>query len=88
MAQRINPEAFPPGEYIREELDARGWTQLDLAEILGRPPQAINEVIAGKRSITPEMAKGLSAAFGTSAQLWMNLQRTFDEEPPNQQWPS
>ena len=32
MAQRINPEAFPPGEYIREELVERGWTQMDLAE--------------------------------------------------------
>ena len=41
MAQRINPEAFTPGEYIREELGERGWTQLDLAEILGRPPQVV-----------------------------------------------
>jgi HTH-type transcriptional regulator/antitoxin HigA len=74
MAQRINPEAFTPGEYIREELVERGWTQMDLAEILGRPPQVVNEIIAGKRSITPETARGLADAFGTSAQLWMNLE--------------
>ena len=37
MAQRINPEAFPPGEYIREELGERGWTQIDLADILVGP---------------------------------------------------
>ena len=74
MAQRINPEAFPPGEYIREELGERGWTQIDLADILGRPPQVVNEIVAGKRSITPETARGLADAFGTSAQLWMNLE--------------
>jgi HTH-type transcriptional regulator / antitoxin HigA len=77
MAQRINPEAFTPGEYIREELAERGWTQMDLAEILGRPPQVVNEIIAGKRSITPETARGLGDAFGTSAQLWMNLEASY-----------
>jgi HTH-type transcriptional regulator/antitoxin HigA len=73
-----NPEAFAPGEYISEELEARGWSQLDLAEILGRPPQAVNEIIKAKRAITPDTARGLSEAFGTSAQLWMNLQSAYD----------
>jgi HTH-type transcriptional regulator/antitoxin HigA len=77
MAQRINPEAFTPGEYIREELGERGWTQMDLAEILGRPPQVVNEIVAGKRSITPETARGLADAFGTSAQVWMNLEASY-----------
>ncbi len=77
MAQRINPEAFTPGKYIREELVERGWTQMDLAEILGRPPQVVNEIVAGKRSITPETARGLGDAFGTSAQLWMNLEASY-----------
>jgi HTH-type transcriptional regulator/antitoxin HigA len=73
-----NPEAFSPGEYISEELEARGWSQLDLAEILGRPPQAVNEIIRAKRAITPDTARGLASAFGTSAQLWMNLQSAYD----------
>lgn len=73
----MNPESFPPGDYIREELEARGWTQLDLAEILGRPPQAVNEIVTAKRSITPEMARDLSRAFGTSAQLWLNLESAY-----------
>ena len=77
MAQRTNPEAFPPGEYIREELVERGWTQMDLADILARPPQVVNEIVAGKRSITPETARGLADAFGTSAQLWMNLEASY-----------
>jgi HTH-type transcriptional regulator/antitoxin HigA len=73
-----NPEAFSPGEYITEELEARGWSQLDLAEILGRPPQAVNEIVKAKRAITPETARGLASAFGTSAQMWMNLQSAYD----------
>jgi HTH-type transcriptional regulator/antitoxin HigA len=77
MALPTNPEAFAPGDYIREELDARGWSQLDLAEILDRPPQAVNEIISGKRAITPDTANSLADAFGTSAQLWMNLESAF-----------
>ncbi|MBK7877797.1 MAG: HigA family addiction module antidote protein [Planctomycetes bacterium] len=70
-------EVFPPGDFIREELEARGWSQVDLAEILGRPPRLISELIAGKRSVTPETAKGLSLAFGTSPELWMNLESSY-----------
>lgn len=68
---------FPPGEFIREELRARGWTQSDLANILGRPVQAVNEIIKGKKTVTPETALGLAAAFGTSAEVWLNLENTY-----------
>jgi HTH-type transcriptional regulator/antitoxin HigA len=77
MADRIPAEVFPPGDFILEELESRGWTQIDLAEILGRPTQLVNEVVLGKRAITPETAKGLAGAFGTSAQFWMNLQAAY-----------
>lgn len=77
MSERIPAEVFPPGEYIRDELDARGWTQQDLALILDRPVNAVNQVIMGKRAVTPETAKGLASAFGTSAELWMNLENAF-----------
>ena len=66
-------EVFPLGEFLREELDERGWSQDDLAGILGCPVQLVNEIVSGTRGITPESAKGLGAAFGTSAELWMNL---------------
>lgn len=69
--------AIPPGAYVQEELDEPGWTQLDLADILGRPIRLVNEIISGKRAITPETAQGLAAAFGTTAQLWMNLESTY-----------
>jgi HTH-type transcriptional regulator / antitoxin HigA len=70
-------EVFPPGEFIRDELEERGWTQADLAKIMGRPLPAVNEIILGKRSITPETAIALGSAFGTSAELWLNLESAF-----------
>lgn len=74
---RVPAEVFHPGEFLRDELEARGWTQADLAEILGRPLKTVNEVIVGKKAITPETARGLAAAFGTSAQFWMNLESAY-----------
>jgi HTH-type transcriptional regulator/antitoxin HigA len=74
MNGRVPAEVFPPGEFIRDELEARQWTQADLAAILGRPVKTVNELLAGKKSITAETAKGLADAFGTDAQFWMNLE--------------
>ena len=71
-------EVVHPGVYIRDELEARGWSQVDLSEILGRPPRLVNELIGGGRSISPETARGLSEAFGTSADVWMNLQSAYN----------
>ncbi len=77
MYARKPAEVFPPGEFLREELEARGWSQLDLADILGRPPTLVNEIIAGRRGISAETAKGLAAAFGTSPEFWMNLESAY-----------
>jgi len=76
-AERKPAEVFPPGEFISDELVARGWTQTDLAEILGRPLRMVNELVAGKKQITPETAQGLAEAFGTDAMLWMNLDSQY-----------
>jgi HTH-type transcriptional regulator/antitoxin HigA len=70
-------EVFPPGEFLKDELEARKWSQTEFAEIIGRPVRLINEIIAGKRAITPETAIQLSASLGTSAELWMNLESQF-----------
>lgn len=77
MGQRVPAEVFPPGEFIQEELDARGWTQGDLAQILDRPLRLVNELIAGKKQITPQTARGLAEAFGTDALYWMNLDSAY-----------
>lgn len=70
-------EVFPPGDFIREELEARGWTQSDFARILGRPLQAVNEIINGRKRITAETAKEIAMALGTSAELWLNLENAY-----------
>ena len=77
MGERVPAEVFSPGEYLSDELEARGWSQTDLAEILGRPAPVVNQIIKGKRSITPEIAKELGAALGTSAMLWLNLEAAY-----------
>jgi HTH-type transcriptional regulator / antitoxin HigA len=77
MEDRKPAEVFPPGEFIKDELEARGWTQSDLAEITGCSERLISEIITGKRSITPETAKALGEAFGTSPQLWLNLDAAY-----------
>ncbi len=70
--------AEPPGAYIREELEARGWSQRDLAFILGYSEQTITKVISGKSGISAEMAKALGEAFGTSASVWAGLQKEWE----------
>jgi HTH-type transcriptional regulator/antitoxin HigA len=77
MNERTFAEVFPPGEFIKDELEARGWTQLDLAEILGRDPVQINLIVNGKQTITPETARQLGDAFGTGAQFWLNLESSY-----------
>jgi HTH-type transcriptional regulator/antitoxin HigA len=78
MPARVPAEVFPPGDFIRDELEARGWTQGDLAQIMGRPTQLVNEIVAGKKQITPETAIGLAKAFGDDDALyWLNLESAY-----------
>lgn len=70
-------EVFPPGEFIREELESRGWTQADLAAIIERPIQTVNLIVNAKKAVTTDTAQELAAAFGTTPELWMNLQVAY-----------
>lgn len=72
------PDSPHPGQFIREELEARGWSQRDLAFILGGPEQAVNMIVSGKRGISPEMAKSLGHAFDVHPDFFANLQKAFD----------
>jgi HTH-type transcriptional regulator/antitoxin HigA len=67
-----------PGEFLRDELDARGWSQRDLAYILGMPEQAVNLIVSGKRGVSPDMAKALGDAFDVSSEYFANLQQAFE----------
>jgi addiction module HigA family antidote len=70
-------KAFPPGDFIREELEERGWTQQELAERMGRPLQAVNMIVNGRKAITAETAYQLQNVFGPSANYWMNLESAW-----------
>jgi HTH-type transcriptional regulator/antitoxin HigA len=78
MNERIPAEVFPPGEFLADELEARGWTQSEFAEIIRRPVKVVNEIIAGKKGVTTDTAREFAAAFGTSPQYWLNLQTAYD----------
>jgi HTH-type transcriptional regulator / antitoxin HigA len=70
---RVNP----PGSHIARELEARGWSQKDLADIMGRPVQVVNEIIKGKKQITVATAMELAAAFGTRPEVWVDLETKY-----------
>lgn len=73
----IPAEAFPPGEFLRDELADRGWAEGEFAEIIDRPVQAVSEILNGKKEITPATSVAIGAALGTSAELWLNLQAAY-----------
>jgi addiction module HigA family antidote len=67
-----------PGDFVRENLEELGWSQVDFAKHCGISLQRLNEIINGKRGITAETAWLFGQAFGISAEFWMNLQTSHD----------
>ena len=68
-----------PGEMLQEEfLLPLKLTQRDLAQSIHVPYQRVNEIINGRRGMTPSTALRLAKFFGISADLWMNLQLRWD----------
>jgi addiction module HigA family antidote len=68
-----------PGEILKYEfLEQLRLTQVALAAHLGIPTQRVNEIVRGKRGISPETAWLLSQAFETTPQFWLNLQMNYD----------
>ena len=68
-----------PGEMLLEEfLLPLGITQTELAERIGVSYPRINEIVNGKRGVTPDTALRLSKLFGTTPEFWLNGQRNWD----------
>ncbi len=68
-----------PGEVLLEEfLRPLGISQVRLARHLGVPNQRVNEIVRGRRGITPETAWLLGQALGTTPEFWVNLQTAHD----------
>ena len=82
--QLMNEKKMPPvhpGEILQEDfLLPMGLSQYRLAKEMNVYPRKINEIVHGKRSITADTALRLAQFFGTSAELWMNLQAHYDLE--------
>ena len=68
---------IPPGEFLREHLEETGMSQAELARRLGRPRQAVNEIIRGKKAITAETALQLERVLSTPAHIWLGLELEY-----------
>ena len=68
----------PGGMLLEEWLKPMGLSQTDFAAALGVPFQRLNELILGKRGVTPDTALRLSRVLGTTPELWLNLQQAWD----------
>ena len=66
-----------PGDYIREELEKRSWTQEDLAAVLGRSTSRVNQVLLGKQEVSAELAVELETVLGTSAAVWLQREAEY-----------
>jgi antitoxin HigA-1 len=68
-----------PGEILLEEfLIPLGMSQVAFAKHIGAPVQRVNEIVRGKRGVTPETAWLFAQAFGTTPEFWLNLQAAYD----------
>lgn len=77
--QKLQP--IHPGEILMEEfLKPMGISQYKLAKDISVPARRINEIVQGKRAITPDTALRLSRYFGLSERFWINLQARYNLE--------
>ena len=85
MQEQLLPPIHP-GEILLEEfLEPMNISQYRLAKDIGVPPRRINEIVHGKRAITPDTALRLSRYFGLSERFWLNLQSRYDLESAKNQ---
>lgn len=74
-----NPKPLHPGVILNEVyMKKMNLNQTQLAELLGCLPKKINEIVNGKRSISPQFALELERAIGTSAEMWVRMQAEYD----------
>ncbi len=85
-AVRTPAAVFPPGDFLREELAARGWSQAELARRMDNVRVShthVAHVLAGDGGISFALARGLALALDTSASFWLNLQTERGRAAPN-----
>ena len=67
-----------PGEVLREELEALGLSANALSKALDVPMKRVTMILDGKRGVTVDIALRLARYFGTTPQVWLNLQKTWE----------
>lgn len=77
MAKEVG-DAMKPGAVVRKMMSARGWSQAELAYVLGVSPATVNQIVNSKRPITPEMAKALALAFDETAETFAEMQARWN----------
>ncbi|MCC7050055.1 MAG: HigA family addiction module antidote protein [Alphaproteobacteria bacterium] len=78
MAETKKFHEVHPGAILKEELAARGLSAAAFALKLRVPPQRVQEIVAGKRAISPETALRIGTALGTGARIWLAMQQAYD----------
>ncbi len=78
--EKLLPPIHPGEILLAEFLEPMGLSQYRLAKDISVPPRRINEIVHGKRAITPNTALRLSRYFGMSERFWVNLQARYDLE--------
>ena len=78
MGERNGMRTVHPGEILREELDELGLSANALAKALGVPVNRITMILNGQRGVSADTALRLARYFGTTPQLWMNLQKSWE----------
>ena len=67
-----------PGEILREELDELGLSANALSKALGVPVNRVTMILNGQRGVSADTALRLAIYFGTTPELWLNLQKTWE----------
>ncbi|MGB0909085.1 MAG: ImmA/IrrE family metallo-endopeptidase [Nitrospirales bacterium] len=72
-----SPRIFPPEKYIKDKLKERGWTQANLAFVLGRTSGEISYLMGGGRVLSTEIAQELAVVFGESPEWWLSRDNDY-----------
>ena len=77
MAERLVAEVWPAAEFVREFMKERNWNATQLAEASGLSKSIAELVASGEQMVTEDVAVALARAFGTSKELWINLEAGY-----------
>jgi HTH-type transcriptional regulator/antitoxin HigA len=70
-------KVFPVSKFIKDELVTRGWTQSDLAYVMGRKATEISSLMVGRRQLSPELAQELGVVLGGGAERWLQIDTAY-----------